>query len=187
MGRWEPNAPGRLAVAALDLYIERGFEQTTVAEIAARAGVTERTFFRHFADKREVLFDGSSGLVEFLADETAAAPADASPIEAVQHALEEAAERFFEQRADFARKRQRVLAANPPLAERELMKLTTFAAAMAGALRERGATATVAEMAAEAGIVALRVAFGRWADGDDENLVPLLREAFAELRTVFDS
>lgn len=183
MGRWEPNAPGRLTVAALDLYVERGFEQTTVAEIAARAGVTERTFFRHFADKREVLFDGSSGLIELLVESTAAAPEDSSPLEAVQFTLEVAAERFFEQRADFARKRQRVLAANPPLAERELMKLTTFAAAIAGALRDRGVPAASAQMAAEAGMVALRVAFSRWAAGDDERLTPLLRDAFADLRS----
>jgi AcrR family transcriptional regulator len=182
MGRWEPDAPGRLAVAALDLYVERGFEQTTVAEIAARAGVTERTFFRHFADKREVLFDGSSGLVEYLVSETAAAPSDLGPIEAVQRALESAAEIFFEQRASFARKRQRVLAANPPLAERELMKLTSFAAAMAGALRERGVAPAAAQMASEAGMLALRVAFDRWAAGDDERLTPLLRAAFADLR-----
>ncbi|ARJ06454.1 TetR family transcriptional regulator [Cnuibacter physcomitrellae] len=182
MGRWEPNAPGRLTVAALDLYVERGYEQTTVAEIAARAGVTERTFFRHFTDKREVLFDGSSGLIELLVDGTASAPTDASPLEAVQVALEVAAERFFEQRADFARKRQRVLAANPPLAERELMKLTTFAAAISGALRDRGVPAAAAQMAAEAGMVALRVAFSRWAEGEEEHLTPLLREAFADLR-----
>ncbi len=173
MGRWEPNAPGRLTVAALDLYVERGYEQTTVAEIAARAGVTERTFFRHFADKREVLFDSPSGLVELLIEETAAAPVDASPLEAIQFALEAAAERFFEKRGEFARKRQRVLAANPPLAERELMKLTAFATAMAGALRDRGVPAMAAQMAAEAGMVALRVAFTRWAEGDDERLTPL--------------
>jgi hypothetical protein len=60
MTRWEPNARGRLEQAALALYGERGFENTTVAEIAARAGLTERTFFRHFADKREVLFAGGA-------------------------------------------------------------------------------------------------------------------------------
>ena len=89
---------------------------------------------------------------------------------------------FFEQRSEFARKRQRVLVANPPLMERELIKLTTFAAAMAGALRERGASPMTAQMAAETGVVALRVAFTRWAADDDEHLIPLPREAFADLR-----
>ncbi|MFD9129671.1 TetR/AcrR family transcriptional regulator, partial [Kitasatospora sp. NPDC059571] len=83
MGRWEPNARGRLAEAALGLYGERGYEQTTVAEIAERAGLTERTFFRHYADKREVLFDGSGVLQELFAAAVAGAPESAAPIDAV--------------------------------------------------------------------------------------------------------
>ncbi len=87
MSRWEPNARGRLEQAALELYVERGFEQTTVAEIAERAGLTERTFFRHFADKREVLFAGAGTLRELLVSAVAGAPASAAPIEAVAAAL----------------------------------------------------------------------------------------------------
>ena len=83
MGRWEPNARERLAKAALELYSERGYEQTTVAEIAQRAGLTERTFFRHYADKREVLFDGSSALQELFVNAVAEAPPSAAPIDAV--------------------------------------------------------------------------------------------------------
>ena len=93
MGRWEPNARGRLEQAALELYGERGFEQTTVAEIAERAGLTERTFFRHFADKREVLFGGAGALQEFLVSTVASAPDSAAPIDAVAAALEAAARR----------------------------------------------------------------------------------------------
>ena len=74
MGRWEPNARGRLEQAAMELYLERGFDQTTVAEIAERAGLTERTFFRHFADKREVLFAGAGALQELLVSAVAGAP-----------------------------------------------------------------------------------------------------------------
>src|SRR6266480_4879862 len=88
MGRWEPNARGRLERAALELYCELGYEQTTVAEIARRAGLTERTFFRHFADKREVLFAGSSSLLEALMNAVAAAPAEASPMDAAVAALQ---------------------------------------------------------------------------------------------------
>src|SRR5580698_3650307 len=104
MGRWEPDARGRLEVAALELYSERGFEQTTVTEIAGRAGVTERTFFRYFADKREVLFSGAAGLKELLVSNVAAAPASRSPIDAVAAALEVAGG-VLQQRRDFARKR----------------------------------------------------------------------------------
>ena len=90
MGRWEPNARGRLEQAAMELFIERGFEQTTVAEIAERAGLTERTFFRHFADKREVLFWGQGALQDLLVSAVAGAPDSAAPIDAVAAALEAA-------------------------------------------------------------------------------------------------
>ena len=107
MGRWEPNARGRLEQAALDLYLERGFEQTTVAEIARRAGLTERTFFRHFADKREVLFWGSGALQEVLVGAVAGAPPSAAPIDAVAAALEAAGGLMQERRA-CARRRQAI-------------------------------------------------------------------------------
>src|SRR6478735_12019057 len=99
MGRWEPNARGRLEQAALELYVERGFEQTTVADIAARAGLTERTFFRHFADKREVLFSGAGALQELLVSTVAAAPDSMAPIDAVAAAIE-AAGALLEDRRD---------------------------------------------------------------------------------------
>src|SRR5580704_11732687 len=91
MSRWEPNSRGRLQEAALALYTERGFDQTTAAEIAARAGLTERTFFRHFADKREVLFGGSALLQERIVSGVAGAPAGCTPLEAVAHGLDAAA------------------------------------------------------------------------------------------------
>src|SRR5580704_11566964 len=94
MSRWEPNARGRLEQAAMELYRERGFDQTTVEEIAARAGLTERTFFRYFADKREVLFWGSASLQEFLVERLASAPDLTTPIDAVAGAFEALAESF---------------------------------------------------------------------------------------------
>src|SRR5271169_2917384 len=90
MGRWKPDARGRLEQAALELYGERGFEQTTVAEIARRAGLTERTFFRHYADKREVLFWGAGQLQELIVSSVASAPDSAAPIDAVAVAIEAA-------------------------------------------------------------------------------------------------
>ena len=106
MGRWEPDARGRLEQAALELYGERGFEQTTVAEIAERAGLTERTFFRHFADKREVLFGGAGVLEELLVSTVADAPESAAPIDAVAAALE-AAGAVLQERRELARQRAR--------------------------------------------------------------------------------
>src|SRR3954468_23025069 len=108
MARWEPNAQGRLGEAAMKLYVERGYEQTTVADIAERAGLTSRTFFRYFADKREVLFAGSEALVEGMTDALAAAPEDAAPMDAVAAALEAAAGLIGGNR-DYSRARQTVI------------------------------------------------------------------------------
>src|SRR5436305_5558642 len=130
MGRWEADSRGRLERAALALYGERGFENTTVAEIAARAGLTERTFFRHFADKREVLFWGASALQELLVNTVANAPASAAPIDAVAAALEAAAA-VLQERREYSRQRQSVIAASAELRERELIKLASLAAALA--------------------------------------------------------
>lgn len=185
MGRWMPDAPGRLAKAALELYGERGFEQTTVAEIAARAGVTERTFFRHFADKREVLFSGSQALQELFVSAVAGAPESAGPLDATARALDAAAAAFADRR-DFARQRQPVVMSNAGLLERELTKLASLAAAVAGALRERGVSEPAASLTAEAGIAVFKVGFERWvAPGETRGLDALLREGLATLtRTV---
>src|SRR5271157_4832944 len=137
MGRWEPNARGRLMQAAFALYGERGFEQTTVAEIAERAGLTERTFFRHFADKREVLFAGADALRELLVDTVASAPASLAPIEAAAAGLE-AAGAFIQEGRELSQQRQAIIAASAELQERELIKLASLASALAAALRRRG-------------------------------------------------
>lgn len=184
MGRWEPNAHGRLERAALELYCERGFEQTTVAEIAKRAGLTERTFFRHFADKREVLFGGSGELHALLERTVADAPDRVTPIGAVSAALEAAGATVGERREQ-SRRRQAVIDANPELRERELIKLASLASTLAGALRARGVPRPTANLAAEAGIAVFKVAFERWlAETDRDDLPRLVRESFDELRAV---
>jgi AcrR family transcriptional regulator len=184
MSRWEPNARGRLEQAALELFVERGFEQTTVAEIAQRAGLTERTFFRYFADKREVLFAGAGALQEFLVRAVADAPGSAAPLDAVAGALQAAAP-MFQQRGDYPRRRQAVIVANPELQERELIKLAALAAAMAGALRGRGVPEPTASLAAEAGIAVFRIAFERWtADDCRPDLAELIQESLGKLRAV---
>jgi AcrR family transcriptional regulator len=184
MGRWQPDARGRLAQAALDLYAERGFEQTTVAEIAERAGLTERTFFRHFADKREVLFGGSEELQEHMVRAVIEAPESAAPIDAVGAAVQAAATELQERR-EFSLRRQAAISANPGLVERELIKLATLASALAEALRKRGTPEPAASLAGEAGIAVFRVSFERWiTTPGDPDFPDLAREFFAELRTV---
>ncbi|HUB40954.1 MAG TPA: TetR family transcriptional regulator [Streptosporangiaceae bacterium] len=184
MARWEPDSRGRLVQAALVLYAERGFENTTVAEIAARARLTERTFFRHFADKREVLFWGAAALEELLVSAVEAAPESDSPIEAITRALE-ATGPMFEERRDFARQRQRVIDASTELRERELIKLASLASALADALRRRGVAEPAATLTAEAGIAVFRVAFARWvSDSDSPGLRHFIRESLGELQTV---
>ena len=183
-GRWEPNARGRLEQAALELYGERGFDQTTVAQIAARAGLTERTFFRHFADKREVLFWGAGALQGFLVDAVAAAPDAVAPLDAVGAALEAAAA-LLQERRELARQRQRIIVANAELHERELIKLATLASALADALRRRGVEDPAASLAAEAGIAVFKIAFELWVDETNQrDFRELIRESFDTLKAV---
>jgi AcrR family transcriptional regulator len=184
MARWEPDSRGRLEQAALALYAERGFENTTVAEIATRAGLTERTFFRHFADKREVLFPGGGALQELLVQAVAAAPDSTTPIDAVAAALQAAAP-WFQERGDYPRQRQAVIASNPELQERELIKLAALAAAIAGALRQRGVPEPAASLAAEAGIAVFKIAFDRWVSSTGQpDLTHLIQDSLDELKAV---
>jgi AcrR family transcriptional regulator len=185
MSRWKPDARGRLGRAAMELYAERGFEQTTVAEIAERAGLTERTFFRHFADKREVLFEGSAELAASLVAGVAAAPVGAAPIELVAAALRSIAP-IFADRRPFARARQALIAAHPDLQERELIKLATLATSLASALHDRGVGEPDASLAAEAGIAVFRIGFGRWIASPDDgpDLGEVMTDLFGSLRAV---
>lgn len=167
--------------AALELYGERGFDQTTVAEIAQRAGLTERTFFRHFADKREVLFSGE--VDDLVMNALVDAPASASPIDAVAAALE-APDALLAERRDFVRRRQAVIAANPRLQERELVKFATLAVEIADVLRRRGVGATAARLTAEAGVAVFKTAFERWIVEDNRrDFRALVRESLEQLRT----
>ncbi|MEU8134640.1 TetR/AcrR family transcriptional regulator [Streptodolium elevatio] len=184
MNRWEPNARGRLEAAALDLYVERGFAQTTVAEIAKQAGLTERTYFRHFADKREVLFGGSEELAQLIAATIADQPESAAPIDAAAAAVEAMGDRL-QPRRERAVRRQGVIAANPELQERELTKLASMATTIADALRERGTPSPTAGLAAETAIGVFKVAFERWTTaGTSSDLAQLIRDSFTDLKAL---
>ncbi|MFC8064872.1 TetR/AcrR family transcriptional regulator [Streptomyces sp. NPDC057293] len=167
MGRWEPNARGRLERAAAELYVERGYGRTTVAEISRRAGLTERTFFRHFTDKREVLFAGSGTLEERCVGAVAAAPDRASPMDATAAALSTAA-RLLDESGEHVRQRRTVIDANAELRERELVKLASLSLALTEALRRRDVDDPTAELTAEIAVAVLKVAVGRWTNGPVE-------------------
>lgn len=201
MGRWQPDARGRLGQAAMELYSERGYEQATVAEIADRAGLTARTFFRYFADKREVIFAGSDSLGEQLIaalDEALdavgpnaassgapdRAPAPGTPFAAVVAALGRVAALIGDDR-EHAQRRQAVIVANAELKERELTKLASWSHALADALGRRGVGEPAASLAAETGVAAFRVAFDRWLDGPAGPTLPAtLHETVEQLRTI---
>jgi AcrR family transcriptional regulator len=184
MSRWKPDAAGRLMTAAIALFDEHGYDQTTVAEIAERAGLTKRTFFRYFADKREVLFGGSEELRHRWLEAVAAAPAGADPLTAATAGFDPVAAMFAE-RHEFARIRARIVAANPELQERELIKLQSLAGSIETALVERGTPAVAAILAAQAALTVFHVAFARWADQDDPaGFRQLMDVSLDELRSV---
>jgi AcrR family transcriptional regulator len=184
MSRWEPNARARLERAALELFVERGYDATTVAEIADRAGLTKRTFFRHFTDKREVLFGGQDIMIRLLVDGIAGAPGSTTPLDAIGAALEAVAPVFDLDRLDIVRARQTVIDANRELRERELLKGATLTSAMAEGFRQRGLPEPVVTLAAELGQFALHTTFGRWARPENERkFTDLAQETLAELKT----
>ncbi len=185
MARWEPGTQQRLAQAALDLFTAQGFEQTTTAQIAESVGVTERTFFRHFADKREVLFAGQELLGEAFLRGIDSAPADAAPLDVVAAALRSGAAFFTEERRAWSRARQWVIDANPGLQERERHKMAALAGLVHDALLGRGVADPVARLAAETGTTVFGIAFTQWI-GDDErrSLVGIGNELLGELRVL---
>jgi AcrR family transcriptional regulator len=180
MGRWEPNARERLERAALALFTEHGYDATTVAEIADRAGLTKSTFFRHFADKREVLFGGQDMLAELFGEAIRTAPPPATIAGCLAAALESAAPAFTRDRHDLAPQRRAVIAANSELQERELLKRARLASAMAEALHARGTDDITARLAAEVGVLAFSTAYACWAA--PENQQPFTEIAHAALR-----
>ena len=168
----------RLQLAALELYQKAGYEATTAAEIAARAGVTERTFFRHFADKREVLFEGEALLSDALTSAVRDAPPALGPWDTLFRAFRSVEQMFIDNRS-FSEPRQRVIADSPALQERAQAKLSNLITALAAALRERGVPEPQANLAAQMGMAALAHAFASWLESPgalDEHLVRAFRE-----------
>jgi AcrR family transcriptional regulator len=183
VSRWAPNARERLENAALDLFVENGYEETTVAQIADRAGMNRATFFRHFADKREVLFGGEDVLAGLFSDAIRAAPAGATLTECLQAALAAAEVAMTPQLRIAAARRILVVAVNSELQERGLLKHARIAKSITAALRERGTDELTARLGAEMGMLAFSVAFERWMKAnDDEPFPPFAAAALSDLQ-----
>ncbi|MFB8756375.1 TetR/AcrR family transcriptional regulator [Streptomyces sp. NPDC059852] len=185
MARWQPGAAQRLVVAAVDLFTEQGYDATTVAQIAERAGVTKSTFFRHFSDKRELLVAGQETLSRLLAEGVAEAPADATPLRAVAAGLERASSAMGPANRELGPRLKAAVAASTELQERDALKSVGLAAAMTTALVARGVPEPTAHLAAEMGVLAFKQGYARWSEGDrddDEALAPYALAALEDLR-----
>ena len=183
MTRWQPDSRGRLEVAALELYLEQGFENTTVAEIAERAGLTERTFFRHFADKREVLFPGGETFQNLVTEGAASAPQGVGPLDAAFVGLQ-AVSGFLQERREFSQKRQRIVSANAELQERELIKLQALSVALADTLHARGVGEPTSGLVAEVAVALFKASFEVWVSHENTRaLSQVLKESLNELRS----
>ena len=184
MPRWEPDGVERLQAAAFELFGEQGFERTTVAEIARRAGLTQRTFFNHFADKREVLFGLGSELQHQIVREIAACADTVPPLDAVVRAWQAAADTMFEERRAAVTRRHEIIDANPGLQERELSKRAALTDAIAAALHARGLDPETALLTASAGMLVQQTAIQRWTQpAESRPLQELLSDALHSLRT----
>jgi AcrR family transcriptional regulator len=185
MGRWEPGARERLVVAAVDLFTEQGYDATTVAQIAERAGVTKSTFFRHFPDKRELLVAGQETLCRLLTEGIAEAPGDASPLAAVAAGLERAASAMGPMNRELAPRLKAAVAASAELQERDALKSVSLAAAMTTALLARGVPDPTAALASELGVLAFKRGFAEWSEGGrdaEDELAGYTLTALDELR-----
>jgi AcrR family transcriptional regulator len=185
MGRWEPGARERLVVAAVDLFTEQGYDATTVAQIAERAGVTKSTFFRHFPDKRELLVAGQETLSRLLTEGIAEAPAGASPLEAVAAGLERASTAMGPMSREIAPRMKAAVAASAELQERDALKSVSLAAAMTAALVARDVPDPTAALASELGVLAFKRGYAEWSESDrapGDGFAAYLVKALDELR-----
>jgi len=184
MPRWQPDGRERLVLAALQLFSEQGYDETTVTQIAERAGLTKSTFFRHFPDKRDVLSAGQETLSRLLSEGIESAPAQATPLVAVAAGLERAASAMGPFNRDLAPLMRAAVAANTELQARHALKQVGVAAAMTSALTGRGVPESTASVAAELGSLAFKNAFAAWVDsGEDEDLAALCRASLDQLRS----
>ena len=183
MAGQEGDVQLRLQQAAVELFGERGYDRTTAAEIAARAGVTERTFFRHFPDKREVLFNGEAILREALTASIGNAPDALGPLDTLFRAFR-SVRQLLEDNRPFSKPRHEVISGTPALHERELAKMAALADALALALKARGVADLRAILAARAGMAAFAHATISWLENAETDLGTRLDVAERELKAL---
>ncbi|SIR89538.1 TetR/AcrR family transcriptional regulator [Williamsia sterculiae] len=181
MGRWEPGVRERFVIAAVDLFTEQGYDATTVAQIAERAGVTRSTFFRHFADKREVLVAGQETLSQLLTDGIVTAPSGGTPLEAVAEGLRRASAEMGPLNRELGPRLKAAVAASAELQERDALKSVGLATAMAEALITRGVPTTTAHLAAELGLLAFKQGYAAWTQQTPDDPRDLAHHAIAAL------
>ena len=182
MPRWEPNAEQRLVRAALDLYSTRGFDRTTIGDIAAHAGVTSRTYFRYFPDKREVLFGGADELRNRIIHGLRDAPVDLLPLAATVHAMRTCADLYHLRAHKQLRRRDAIISSSSELQEREARKLTSIAADVAGGLVQRGSDPDSAQLVADLALVIFKHAARLWMHDPGTPYAVLLHRAAEQAR-----
>ncbi|MEV4260521.1 helix-turn-helix domain-containing protein [Kribbella sp. NPDC049584] len=184
MARWQPGARERLILAAVDLFADQGYDATTVAQIADKAGVTKSTFFRHFPDKRELLVAGQETLCRLLTEGIAETPEDAGPLDAIAAGLERASSAMGPMNRELGPRLKAAIAASTELQERDALKSVGLAKAMTDALLARGVPDPLAQLAAELGVLAFKRGYAAWMelDHDEDGLAPHVLTALADLR-----
>jgi len=185
MARWQPGARERLVVAAVDLFTEQGYDATTVAQIAERAGLTNSTFFRYFADKRELLVAGQDTLSTLLAEGISQAPENATPLEAVAAGIQRASGEMGPTNRELRPRLKAAVAASTELQERDALKSVGLATAMTAALVARGIPDPTAHLAAELGVLAFKRGYAHWSEdhhATNAPLAPYTLSALNELR-----
>jgi AcrR family transcriptional regulator len=185
MTRWEPGARERLVLAAVDLFTEQGYDETTVTQIAERAGVTRSTLFRYFPEKRDILAAGQETLSHLLTEGIAEASAGATPLEAVAAGLDRVSSEMGPANRELGPRITAAVAASAELKERHILKSVGLASAMATALVARGIPDPTARLASELGVLAFSRGFAEWTEKDresDHDLAFYTRAALAELR-----
>ncbi len=183
MARWQPDATGRLQHAAVTLFLERGYSDVSVADIADRAGLTKRTFFNHFPDKREVLFAGAAALEASVLAHLGQIPSGTDALEACVTALTRAGHAELSSYREVAHLRAGLIASSTELQERDLIKRASMTSALAAALEQRGVTQRRAALTAQAAVSVFITAYGDWGEQVDADLEPLMQRTLTELRT----
>ena len=169
----------------MTLFAERGFTATTVPEIAEAAGLTTRTFFRHFADKREVLFANEIDVPALASRMIADAPAGLSPMQIIAGSLEAVAAAQFSGGVDYFLARKAIIQSDDGLREREMHMMSRLSEALREGFVARGVDGLTADLTAQMTLAVFGTSIGRWLrQGGDADLPELLHDTLARLRSV---